>query len=208
MQACTQWTHSDVWSQLATTPECLFTIGDRQSEKEWRNSDRRAICNATRGIDTGRWQIRLRGVSDGSDRARPLWRSHSARTEMFFPDVGHSGQFSCLCVTVHFRDIFVFIGSNAASFPTNILLLAWANCLIMSFSCRVPPVVCDFLQPMTSHRREKLASTPTPCGMRENMSRATLEWSAYFECVSSYCHHQSVISSIENVMLISIGWEW
>ena len=25
-------------------------------------------------------------ISDGSDGARPLWRSHSARTEMFFAD--------------------------------------------------------------------------------------------------------------------------
>ena len=86
MQACTQWTHSDVWSQLATTPECLFKLGDRQSKKKRRNSDRRARCNTTRGIDAGRGVIRHRGVSDGSDGARPLWRSHSARTEMFFAD--------------------------------------------------------------------------------------------------------------------------
>jgi len=86
MQACTQWTHSDVWSQLPTTPECLFKIGDRQSEKKLRNCDRRAICNATRGIDAGRGAIRHRGVSDGSDGARPLWQSHSARTEMLFAD--------------------------------------------------------------------------------------------------------------------------
>jgi hypothetical protein len=86
MQACTQWTHSDVWSQLATTPECLFKIGDRQSEKKQRNGDRRAICNSTRGIDAGRGVIRHRGVSDGSDGARPLWRSQSAQTEMFFAD--------------------------------------------------------------------------------------------------------------------------
>jgi len=31
MQVCTQWTHSDVVSQLATTLECLFKIGDQQS---------------------------------------------------------------------------------------------------------------------------------------------------------------------------------
>jgi len=29
------------------------------------------------------------GVSDGSDGARPLWRSHSARTEMIFADVAN-----------------------------------------------------------------------------------------------------------------------
>jgi len=86
MQACTQWTHSDVSSQLPTTPECIFKIGDQQSEKKLRNCDRRAICNATRGIDAGHGVIRHRGISDGSDGARPLWRSHSARTEMFFAD--------------------------------------------------------------------------------------------------------------------------
>jgi len=87
MQACTQWTHFDLWSQCATTPDCLFTIGDRQSEKKWLNGDRRAICNATRGRDAGRGVIRHRDVSDGSAWARPLWRSYSARTEMFFADV-------------------------------------------------------------------------------------------------------------------------
>jgi len=86
MEACTQWTHSDVWSQLPTTPECLFKMGERQSEKKLWNCDRRAICNATRGIDVGRGVIRHRGVSDGSDGVCPLWRSHSARTEMFFAD--------------------------------------------------------------------------------------------------------------------------
>ena len=84
---CTQWTHSDVWSQLATTPQCSFTIGYRQSQKKWGNCDRRAICNATRRFGAGRGVVCHRGGSDGSDGARPLWRSHSARTEMFFADV-------------------------------------------------------------------------------------------------------------------------
>jgi len=87
MQACTQWTHSDVLSQLATTPEWSFKIGDRQNAKRQWNSDRRATYNATRSIAAGRGVIRHRGVSDGSDGARPLWPSHSARTEYFFPDV-------------------------------------------------------------------------------------------------------------------------
>jgi len=39
-----------------------------------------------RDLDSGRGAIRHRGVSDGSDGARPLWRSHSARTEMIFAD--------------------------------------------------------------------------------------------------------------------------
>jgi len=52
--------------------------------KKRRNCDRRVMCNTTRGIDAGGGVICYRGVSDGSDGARPLWRSHSARTEMFF----------------------------------------------------------------------------------------------------------------------------
>jgi len=92
MQVCTQWTHSDVWSQLATTPEWLFKIGDRQSKKKRWNGDRRAICDATRGLDAGRGVIRQWGVSDGSDRARPLWQSHSARTEIFFADADADGR--------------------------------------------------------------------------------------------------------------------
>jgi len=66
--------------------EFVFRI-DRQSDKKQRNGDRRVICYTTRGIDAGRRVIRHRGVSDGSDRARPLSRSHSARTAMFCADV-------------------------------------------------------------------------------------------------------------------------
>ena len=73
------------WDQKMGKIECVFRI-DRQREKKRRNGDRRAICYATRAIDAGRGVICHRGVSDGSDRARPLWRSHSARTEMFFAD--------------------------------------------------------------------------------------------------------------------------
>ena len=80
-------THCDVWLQLATTLQYSFTIGYRQSKKNQRNWDRRAICNATRGIGAGRGVICHRGSSDGSDGGRPLWHSHSARTEMFFADV-------------------------------------------------------------------------------------------------------------------------
>ena len=96
MQVFTQWTDSDVWSQLATTPECLFKIGDRQSVKKWRNGDRRAICDTTRGLDAGHGVNRHRGVSDGSDGARPLWRSHSARTEMFFADGSKCNSKRCI----------------------------------------------------------------------------------------------------------------
>jgi len=89
MQACTQSTQSDVWSQLATTPECVFQLGDRQSEKKQQNGDLRVICDPTRGLDAGRGVIRHWGISDGSDRERPVWRSHSTRTEMFFADESH-----------------------------------------------------------------------------------------------------------------------
>jgi hypothetical protein len=85
MQVHTQWTHSDVLSQLATTPEWSFKIGDWQNAKRQWNSDRRAIYNATRCIDARSGVILHWCVSDCSDRARPLWRSHSARTESFFP---------------------------------------------------------------------------------------------------------------------------
>jgi len=82
--------HFEVWSQSATTPECLFKLGDRLSEKKRQSSVRRAICNATRGIDAGRGVIRHHGVSDGSDWARALWRSHSAQTEMFCADAAQT----------------------------------------------------------------------------------------------------------------------
>jgi hypothetical protein len=50
MQARTQWTHSDVWSQLAITPECSFELGDWQSENKRCNSTQRVIYNAMRVI--------------------------------------------------------------------------------------------------------------------------------------------------------------
>jgi len=83
---CTQWTHSDVWSQLATTPNCVFPIGYRQSRKKWRNCNRRAIHNATRSIGARRAAVCNRGVSASSDGVRSLRPCHSAWTEMFFAD--------------------------------------------------------------------------------------------------------------------------
>jgi len=73
------------WYQKMGKIECVFGM-DRQSEKKRRNGDQRAICYATCGNAAGREVIRHGGVSDGSDGARPLWRSHSTRTEMFFAD--------------------------------------------------------------------------------------------------------------------------
>jgi len=79
----------------------------------------------------------------------------------------------------------VFIISNAGSSLANIPLFAWRNCLITTFSQRFLPVVFDCLQRITSFPRETLASTPTPCGMIEDMSCATIERSVYCECISS-----------------------
>jgi len=102
----------------------------------------------------------------------------------------------------------VFVESNSRSAPAKILLLGRANCLTMNCWRRVPPVVFDCLQPMTSRPMEKWASTPTLCGMIENISCATLERWACFEFVSACWHHRSVMSGNHNVLLISIGSEW
>jgi len=102
----------------------------------------------------------------------------------------------------------VFVVSNGGSSPANILLGAWANCLSTAFLHRVSPVVFDRLQLKTTHPWEYLASTPTQCGMIENMSHATWDKSVYFECVSSCWHHQAGITGIQNVLLITIRPEW
>jgi len=92
------------------------------------------------------------------------------------------------------KSFWVSAVSDAVRSPVNILLLAWANCLSMTFSQNLSQVVLDFLQPIMSCPREKLASTPTACSIIENMLQATLERSVYFECISSCWSHQSVIS--------------
>jgi len=74
------------WDRKMGKMECVVRI-DRQSGKKRQNSNRRVICNATSGIDAGCGMIRHRVFSDCSDGARPLWRSHSSRTEMFFADL-------------------------------------------------------------------------------------------------------------------------
>jgi len=81
-----------------------------------------------------------------------------------------------LSSTSHYisKTFSVFVVSNARWSPTNILLSTGANCLRMTFLQRVSPVVFDYLQPIPSCPKEKLASTQTPCGMRENMLWATL----------------------------------
>ena len=102
----------------------------------------------------------------------------------------------------------MFVVSNFGSGPAKIPLLAQENCLISTFLQRVSPVVFDCLQLIPSQQRERLVSTPKLWCMIENILRSTLERSAYFEWVSSYWHHQSVIFSIQNVLPVSIGSEW
>ena len=106
------------------------------------------------------------------------------------------------------ESFFVFVLSISSSLPAKIQVLARANCLRTTVSQWVSPVVFDCLQLITSHPREKLASTPTPCGMIEKMSCAPFERSAYCECVSSCWHLQLVVSCIQSIQLISIGSEW
>ena len=101
----------------------------------------------------------------------------------------------------------MFDVTNAGSSAGNVPLLAQANCLTTTFYRRVSPEVFDCLQPITSRARETLATTPTPCGMIEIMSRARLERSVYFDCVSSCWCIQLEMSSIQNILLISIGSE-
>ena len=98
--------------------------------------------------------------------------------------------------------------SNTGLSPANVLLLARAYCPTMTFSKSISSVVFECLHRITSHPREKLASTSTPCGTKGIMLRATSQRSAYFECVSSCWCHRSVISGNNNVLLISMGSEW
>jgi hypothetical protein len=86
--------------------------------------------------------------------------------------------------------------------------VARANCLTMTFSQSVSPVVVDCINGITSCQREKLGSNPTACGRIDNMLRATFERLVYFECVSSCWCHQSVISGCENELLIPRVFEW
>jgi len=86
MQACTQLTDSDVWSELAKTPEWSLKIGDQQNVKNCWNSDQRVIRNVTHWVDARRGVIRHRGVSDGSNGARPLWRSPFGGKAKYYAD--------------------------------------------------------------------------------------------------------------------------
>jgi len=77
MQACTQWTHSDVWSQLATTPECWFKVGGRQSEKKRRSEG---------DIQLDAWYWRRARSNPPPECHWRLWRSASTLTQPVRPD--------------------------------------------------------------------------------------------------------------------------
>ena len=79
-----EWTHSDVWSQLATTRHCSITIRYWQSEKRQRNSHGRALSTATRCIGAEPRVFCHLSIFDGYGWAGPPGQSHSARTEMLF----------------------------------------------------------------------------------------------------------------------------
>jgi len=110
-----------------------------------------------------------------------------------------------LSISVSFS---VFVVSNAGSSPAKITLLAQAHCHTTTFLWSASPVLFNCLQPITSCTRVKLASTLFPCGMIREMSRATLEWLAYFGWVPSCWRHKLVRSSNQNVLPISIRLEW
>jgi len=98
--------------------------------------------------------------------------------------------------------------SNTGSSPANDLVSAGEYCHETRFLGRISPVVFDWVHSIMFCRRERLASTPTPCGIINNMLCATLERSAYVECVSAYSCNQSVISGSENVLGVSMGSKW
>jgi len=116
---------------------------------------------------------------------------------------------NCVSTTSRFdcQSFSDFIVCSGGLSPVNISLFTSANYLSILVSARVSPVVFDCLQPLMSCQREKLASTPTPCGMGGHMLCPTLEWLVYFKCISSCCHCRLVICSIQNVLLVSMGLE-
>jgi len=75
------------------------------------------------------------------------------------------------CSLLSFTSLFIsesfpeYAVSNDGTLPAKIPLLAWTNCVATALSRNVSPVVFDCLHLISFHTREKLASTPTPCGM-------------------------------------------
>lgn len=102
----------------------------------------------------------------------------------------------------------VLVVCNAGWSPVSTPLLAQANCLTMTFSRIVSPVVFVCIHQITSRASDPRASTLTGRDMRENISCTTLERLAYIQCHSSSCCHHWVISGNQNVQQISIASEW
>jgi len=110
-----------------------------------------------------------------------------------------------LLISKSFSD---FVLLKDASSPASILWLREAYCLAMTCLWWVLPVVFDYHHRIIPCQGDILASTPKPCGMIVDVLCATLERSVHFSCSSSWWRHQSVISRICNVLLISMGSEW
>jgi hypothetical protein len=160
--------------------------------------------------------FRIRNVSYGSHLVVLSVRLHLGSTYVWLP-CHISKKLWTLAILCSFHSsasfsisesFSVLVVSKSESMRARIPLLDDEKCLTTTVSRRVSPEVFDCLQRITSRPREKLASTPSPCGMIENMSHATPGRSAYIECVSPCWHHQLVMSGIHHVLLISIGSEW
>jgi len=106
------------------------------------------------------------------------------------------------------KTLSVFVISNTVWSHGIILILAGAISTTMTFSRRVSSVVLDYLQPMPPRARKKQASTPTPCGVIENMLHASLARLANLECVFFCWRHQTVLSVVQSVLVISIWSGW
>jgi len=90
-----------------------------------------------------------------------------------------------LCIS-NFCSVFDILNTRLS--PANIPSLAGINQLTRVYSWRVSHVVFDFLQPFMYCATDKLASTPTQCGVVENVMHALLPRSGYFDYVT-YCWH-------------------
>lgn len=117
-------------------------------------------------------------------------------------------QIRLLYLSLHFQVFISIFVSNPGSSPCNNPLLVSAYCHTTTFLQRVLPAVCDCLQPITSCPRNELPTTLKVCSIIGITSCATLQRSAYFECISTSCRYQSVISRIRNVLLSIVGPEW
>jgi hypothetical protein len=82
------------------------------------------------------------------------------------------------------KSLSVFIVSHVSSPPANMMLLGWKNCGRMTILYRVLHVVCDYPQPITSCKLEKLPSTLLSGGMNENLLHATLRHQHSFSVFS------------------------